>query len=464
MPTKNKAPEIEIRPQPGMQEAFLSSPADIVLGGGKAGSGKTFALLMEPLRHTKNPKFSAVIFRRTYPQITNEGGLWDTSAELYPALKATPRASDMEWKFKSGATVRFCHLQHDDDRFQWDGAQVPLIAFDQAEHFSAKQFWYLFSRNRSTCGVRPYMRLTANPPEYTDPPHWLRALIDWWIDPETGIPVESRSGVIRWFVRVGEEIAWADSREELLSEHGPKVRPKSFTFIRGQLEENLALMKKDPGYLANLMAMPKVDRERLLYGNWNARETAGSFFDSTWFEVVAAAPGGLVDEIRYWDRAGSAPGSQGSWTAGVRMGKAANGLYYVIDVQRFQGTPLTVMKNIRNIATQDGPKVRIGLEQDPAQAGKAEAEAQVRNLAGYMAQVNVVHEKKGVRARPFSAQAEAGNIKLVRGAWNPVYLNELQNFDGSDACTSDQVDASSGAFLLLTKIRHVGVWGGDNAG
>ena len=63
----------EIRPQTGKQEQFLSTPADIAIYGGGAGSGKTWALLLEPLRHINNPKFGAVIFRRTYPQITNEG-------------------------------------------------------------------------------------------------------------------------------------------------------------------------------------------------------------------------------------------------------------------------------------------------------------------------------------------------------------------------------------------------------
>jgi phage terminase large subunit-like protein len=57
-----------------------------------------------------------------------------------------------------------------------------------------------------------------------------------------------------------------------------------------------------------------------------------------------------------------------------------------------------------------------------------------------------------------SAQAEAGNVKLVRGPWNDEYLNELQNFDGSDGCVADQVDASSGAFHMLTNFKRAGVW------
>jgi phage terminase large subunit-like protein len=58
-----------------------------------------------------------------------------------------------------------------------------------------------------------------------------------------------------------------------------------------------------------------------------------------------------------------------------------------------------------------------------------------------------------------SAQAEAGNVKLVRGTWNDAYLNELENFDGSDGCVADQVDASSGAFHLLANVKRAGIWG-----
>ncbi len=77
-----------LAPQPGPQAAFLASAADIAIYGGAAGGGKTWALLMEPLRHVRNPGFGAVIFRRTTVQVRNEGGLWDESEGLYPRLGA----------------------------------------------------------------------------------------------------------------------------------------------------------------------------------------------------------------------------------------------------------------------------------------------------------------------------------------------------------------------------------------
>src|SRR5262245_2745167 len=104
---------LEIRPQPGPQEAFLASSADITIYGGGAGGGKTFGLLREPLRHIRNAQFGAVVFRRTSPQIRNKGGLWDESQKLYPLLGAESRESVLDWRFPSAATVKFSHLQYD---------------------------------------------------------------------------------------------------------------------------------------------------------------------------------------------------------------------------------------------------------------------------------------------------------------------------------------------------------------
>ena len=447
----------EIRPQPGPQSAFNATKADIAIGGGGAGGGKTWGLLWESLRHIDKKGFGAVIFRREYPQITSEGGLWDKSLEVYRYADGRARESSHDWRFPSGAKIRFSHMQHEEDRFAWDGSEIPLICFDQLESFTWPMFTYMLSRNRSTCGVVPYIRATCNP----DPDHWLRSYLSWWIDDQTGLAIPQRSGVIRYWVHLNNENHWGDSVEELRDRFGPDTDPKSVTFIPSNVFDNKKLLEKNPQYLANLKAMQHVDRERLLGCNWNIRDTSGSFFRREWFETVEAAPAG-GDEIRYWDRAATDANKakpHASWTVGVRMRRCANGLHYVIDVKRFQGSPYVVETRIKNTATQDGPHVRVGIEQDPGQAGKAEAQFHVRNLAGFNVQVNAVRESKGTRAKPLSAQAEAGNVKLVRGTWNDKYLNELQNFDGSGGCIADQVDASSGAFHLLTNVKRAGVWG-----
>src|SRR5262245_29459667 len=105
MKAAEAAPD-SIRPQAGPQSAFLSSQADIAIAGGAAGGGKTWGLLLEPLRHHGNGKFGSVIFRRTYPQIKNEGGLWDEAGDLYPLLGGQANENDCEFHFPSGMTVK----------------------------------------------------------------------------------------------------------------------------------------------------------------------------------------------------------------------------------------------------------------------------------------------------------------------------------------------------------------------
>ena len=345
-------------------------------------------------------------------------------------------------------------MQYESDVHQWDGSQIPLICFDQLEHFTYKQFFYMLSRNRSTCGVKPYVRATCNP----DPDHWLRKFMAWWIDDDTGYPIDERAGVIRWFITINDITYWADDPETLKRDHGAESMPKSFTFIPGKLQDNQILMDIDPAYLGNLRAQSKVFRERLELGNWNARESAGEFFNRNWFPIVPAAPK-LLDVVRYWDRAATevpeGAQSEASWTAGAKMGVTGDGEFYILHFDRFRKKPLGVERSILNTASQDGKKVRIGIEGDPGQAGKAEAQHYIRSLAGYDATINTVRESKGARARPYSAQCEAGNVYLVEGPWNEDFLIEHHNFDGSDNCESDQVDAASGAFHLLTAKRRI---------
>ena len=196
-----------IRPQPGAQERFLACPADIAIYGGAAGGGKSFGLLLEPLRHIANKEFGGVIFRRTSPQITNEGALWDEAGKLYPLVGGDARVGSLEYHFPTKACISFRHLQQESTIYDWQGAQVPFIGFDELTHFTRGQFFYLLSRNRSTCGVKPYIRATCNP----DADSWVAEFIAWWIDPETGLPIPERAGVVRYLIRVNDTIVWGES-------------------------------------------------------------------------------------------------------------------------------------------------------------------------------------------------------------------------------------------------------------
>ena len=448
----------QIRPQPGPQERFLASSADIVIYGGSAGAGKSFAVLMEPLRHVQTVDgFAAVFFRRNTTQIRNPGGLWDESMKLYPSAGGTSVKNVLEWIWPKGK-VKMAHLEHESTMFEWQGAQIPLIIFDELTHFTQNQFFYLLSRNRSMCGVKPYVRATCNP----DADSWVAQFIAWWIDPDTGFPIYQRSGVVRWFIRIADKLIWADTKRELIEKYGnplladdheEQVMPKSATFIPGKLSDNPALMKADPGYLANLKALPLVEQARLLGGNWKIRPAAGLYFKRQWCEVVDAAPVDL-EIVRYWDLAATekTDSNDPDWTVGIKLGKQrATGVYYVIDARRDRLSPLGVETLIENTAKQDSGSVVIGIPQDPGQAGKSQSQAFIRRMAGYniKAYREAGQGDKVVRFGPFSAQAQAGNVKVVRGLWNEDFFTSLEGFP--EAAHDDDADGCSGAFRMLTE-------------
>lgn len=278
----------EIKPQEGYQTKALSSGADIVIGGAAAGVGKTFSLLLDPLRHVHIPNFGGVIFRRTSPQIRAEGGLWDTSMQLYPAVQATPAETHLTWNFRSKAKLKFSHLEYEKNLIDWQGSQIPFIGFDELTHFTKKMFFYLLSRNRSTCGIRPYVRATCNP----DPESWVIDLIGWWIDSDTGNVIPERDGIIRYFVRDGDGYIWGDTREEcikkawylledIVAKSGidASIFVKSITFISGDIYQNKELLKANPEYLANLMAQDDDTKAQLLFGNWKIRISDVDLYD-----------------------------------------------------------------------------------------------------------------------------------------------------------------------------------------
>ena len=438
----------EIKPQKGPQMAFLSSPADIAIYGGAAGGGKTWALEFEPVRHIRKPGFSAVIFRRNAVQVRNPGGLWDESMKLYPMLGGEPLQQPLEWTFPAGSKIKFAHLEHEVSVLDWQGAQITLLCFDELTHFTQSQFFYMLSRNRSLCGVRPYVRATCNP----DADSWVAAFISWWIDPQTGHAIPERSGVIRWMCRVSDKIHWADTREALIKEHGNDCEPKSVTFIASSLYDNQILLDMDPGYLANLKALPQVERERLLGGNWKIRPAAGLLFQRSWVSVIEEAPAALR-ALRYWDLAATekTDSNDPDYTACVKMGTDGAGHFYVLHGLSMRKSPHHVEAAIANIASQDGKAIAIGLPQDPGQAGKSQALAFTKMLSGYTVHTRPESGDKPTRFGPFSAQCEAGNVFFVRGDWNEEFFDQLEGFP--DGAHDDHADACSGAFNHLTEKR-----------
>lgn len=446
--TPTAAPE-ETRvfhPRHRPQELFRDSTADIAIIGGSVFGGKTWSLTFEPTRHTHVPGFTCVTFRRVAPEIRNPGGLWDEASDMYPWFGGKPREGPMEWDFSSGARIKFAGLQYDSTVLEWKSSQICLLQFDQLEEFSKDQFWYMLSRNRSLCGVKPYVRASCNP----DPDSFLAEFLAWWIDPHSGYAIPERSGRVRWFIRLdSDELVWADTREDLVDQfpdHGADAL--SVSFVLATLQDNVIGREKDPHYERKMRALPLVERERLLGGvsggNWKIRAAAGLVFNRSWFEIVDAVPG-QARRARGWDNAASK--GSGDWSVGTLLAEAGR-IFYVENVVRERVGPDERKKIQRNTALSDGVAVRIRGEQEPGSAGVDAAKDFVKNLNGFTAHTKTSTGSKLVRAGPLSAQVQAGNVKLLRGPWNEAWLQRMNAFP-SKTVPDDEIDSVVNAYEEL---------------
>src|SRR5579875_891802 len=433
-----------IGPQRGPQERFLASPAKVAVFGGGAGGGKSVSLLLDALRYAAlepRPGYRAVLFRRVMPQITQPGGLWDESQRFYAEAGGHANQSRYEWRWpKFDTKIKLASMQYEADRFAWQGSQLAFIGFDELTHYTSEQFFYLFSRLRTTSGAPARIRATTNP----DADSWVKSFLAPWVDATYEHP--ARSGEIRWFIRDGGAIHWLAPGKR----HPDGV---SVTFIAASIFDNPALLNADPSYLSSLKALPLVERQRLLYGDWNARNT-GSLFKRHWFPLLEAAPAtdDIARAVRYWDLAATEPSESSpdpDWTVGIKVARTKDDRYVVLDMRRERTTPANVEALVRRTAEQDGHDVAVFIEQEPGSSGKTLIDYYRRKvLAGFVFTGIKTTGDKVSRAQPVSSQAQGQNIALLRAHWNDALLSELEAFP-TEGVHDDATDALSGALEQL---------------
>lgn len=252
--------EVIFRPNNGPQEEFLSSSEEDVLYGGAAGGGKSFALLVDPLRYCHNPNHRGLLLRRTLDELTE---LIDKSRQLY--TKAFPKAHFREakstWVFPSGATMWFTYLDRDKDVTRFQGQAFNWIGIDEITQYPTPYVWdYLRSRLRTTDDeLRPYMsmRCTGNP----------GGVGGWWIKKMYIDPSDFNKPFAATDVESGQQLLYPEGHE--------KARQPLFyrKFIPARLTDNPYLMQ-DGRYEAMLRSLPEVERKRLLEGDWDVAEGA----------------------------------------------------------------------------------------------------------------------------------------------------------------------------------------------
>lgn len=477
-----------IAPQSPFQEKYLQSNAKILVAGGSAGSSKSFIGLMRHLRWADDPFYRGFCIRKNSTAIMKEGGLFDEAVALYrmydPKIKV--KLKDQKIVFSSGASVSFSHYEDDKAGNLYQGLQLSNVFYDEATHASESHIWWLISRLRTKAKLNPSIWLSCNP----DPDSFLFEWVQWWLYPEGhekyGLPDPEKNGVTRYVLRVGGVMCWGDTAEELILKYGKsdlpmnhekQVKPLSFCVLLGTVMDNPWIVENQPEYISNLEALPDVERRRLLLGDWTARESNSSFFNRQWVEEILdyPHPNEILETVRAYDFAGTLPhdgNKSPDYTATVKMAKLRNGDYVILDVKRtrirFGDWEEFVLSN----AMEDDKNTIVLIPQDPNPAAKAAADLLVRKLceAGIYAQIAKASTSKLDRFRPFSALAQQGAVKIVKGCGtdlanniqgsNDFYYKELEAFTGirkkTEVGHDDMVDATSDCTAKLTSKINIG--------
>lgn len=308
------------QPRSTPQRLALSCPAEVLLFGGAAGSLKSETLLMDAAAEKDNPRLSAILFRRTYPEL--EKSLIRRSRELYAGMGARYNEQKKIWTFPSGATVEFAYCEKEDDIYRYQGAEYSFIGFDESTHFREEPIRYLTSRLRSTePSLVLRLRLATNPGNVGH--IWHRNV---FIGPACHhcLARERRTlPGMRVPGRIYSDAVWPSDGRPL---------GKRTAFVPGSLADHTLL---PPSYAETLAGMTAAYREALLAGCWAAHE--GQFFDC-WDPARMVVGRTEIGEESWWPYwAGVDYGFAGSQAAAYLLTHSPattehpKGIIYVLD-------------------------------------------------------------------------------------------------------------------------------------
>lgn len=465
VPTRKQAGFLELRVGEGLY------------GGGK-GSGKTRALVMAPLYWIADGRFRGLLLRREKGEADRTLG--EETKKVYPKLGGEWIAGRRAWRFPSGAEIEINGCEHATDVNNFFGTpELSFLGIDQLEDFTREMYLGLVSCVRSSAGLPLFLRASANPGGIGQA--WIVERFGPWVQPPPGAPYHdpqyqgphARSGEVLWFRTtagdegrdvVCESDAWEPdcaTERVRLSAPGPTCepgrpcalhRPRSRTYVHAVISDNP--FTAGTTYETNLLSLDPVQRAQFLGGNWMLTAKPGDYFSRATMPAITQAPAHVFCRVRYWDRAGTEQArarSGTAWTAGVRLALLVSGLIVVEHVVRGQWDPGRVDQEIVATADADPPGTLLAIEKDGGQAGVAQAYYDSRMLAGRdFVQPPPFLDKIG-RMRPWSAQARAGNVAVLKAPWNEAYWREHEGCPGS---IWDQIDSSAGGLIQLLKLQE----------
>jgi predicted phage terminase large subunit-like protein len=439
------------------QRAFLELDGLEVFFGGSAGGGKSDALLHAALQYVDVPGYSALILRRTKTDLALPSSIKARADEWWMGTRAKWDAELNGYRFPTrtgepDATIAFGYLQHEADKYRYQGAEVQFIGIDELGQWTESAYRYLFSRlrrhKRSQVPLR--MRSAGNPGGVGE--EWVRRRFIEHARLPSGMDV-------REFLRrrkAGLELPYppvfrsppSQEAVALAREFGRKA--EGSVFLPAFAEDNPGLDLEE--YRLSLVQLDPMERAQLEDGDWWAIRS-GKFFKPEWFQYVDRPPEGL-SWVRYWDLAGTRArqGKDPDWSAGFKVGvhrlpTGARAVYIAHGI-RAREDPGGVENLVRGVAEADGKGVPIYIEEEPGSSGKNNTHNYAsRVLFGWQV---YGHRKTGPKEeywKPLSAAARNGLVHLVRGAWNAEFVQELCGLP--QVPHDDQADAASGGFSVL---------------
>ncbi len=505
----------DVRPQEGKQaEVFnviKNQEADFILLTGGRSSGKTELITMADLLFAGDKNFRSVKFRRTYKQLTRAGGLWQKANSQYNFFGAKPNKSDLKYTFPSGAETAFGYCDNMNDAESWRGSELSMIAFDEINHHDWEQIAMLQTCLRSQAEMSSMMIGTCNPDEES----WVYQMFlkGYYIDEETGFPIEERNGDIRYYIidPVTEKPVFSDTLD-FFEENYPQiirpvnpvtgevmyVEPKKFAFFSLCIWDNPIAQRLNPKYVAELVALPPYKRDTQLYGNWLAKAVKNKMFRREFLRGLGEHPEYGREDVklptrrqtcRAWDLAYTEPSQANKYpdfTASIKIHKCARGYYYLdggwdpdlydepkdgseqICLGRFKKNVGTRDEYMLRQAKYDEKKCTVVLPKASA-AGKAEFE-QLKVMfvnEGFKvsgAPTGNMANAKGLRFSPFCSAAEQGLVFILKDTFKceytlELFLSELEYFEHGAKSTAkikdDWVDSVADGYTALQKMARV---------
>lgn len=449
----------------------------------------TFQGLMRFLWYVDDPLFSGYVVRKNATDFKKGGGAFEEAIRMFKLYdpKMTYTKQPMQITFSSGATINFIGLDGSAGMEAVQGIQITCAMVDEATHLSEEEITWLITRLRATSeNITPCIWLTCNP----DPDSFLcEWLSDYYLYPLgsvvdgeliEGRPIPERNGDVRYYLRIGNDIKWSSSYDELFNtyhklfpvdEEGKSTCiPQSFCFIGATCLDNPLMLKKNPNYVAQLAASPRIKMERLLKGNWYAREEESGYFKRHWTPLVKEIDHSKVKRwVRAFDIAYSTPSEQSpspDYTAAVLLAKMQDDTYVVAHVDRVQKRAGDVEDWVLDVVTKDKEyyqgNYQAFLPQDPAAGQMVRVYwaklGLERGLALRFHRVSSQNGKVG-SFQPFAASSENGLVSVLEDKeWNGYFFGELESFNGkrSTATRKDDIcDGISLAFNVLATSKEL---------